>query len=297
MGRSGLATGQRERNTGLSTETGGREASAGLFGPVGFCKADATMTSSAPRGDLGGICSYQPRARRPCGWGTKIQGATGLVSGLLVWAWSGAQGHRSVLPEGQAWSGCCPRMVGLEVKTLSVPPPPSLSLSLPLSSAPSDSICKSPSQTPSNNFIIQSKGETQDAPQTHDTTLINCHKASPESRGNATKAKRIAAETLCERPGRWSKLRGHLGNLAQRKQTVLQRMALKRVAEHFQAASTTALGGLKAVTVPAGVYQIQTSDSGYGALAGLAGSVLDITILLNAFFEVHVIHYWVVFHA
>lgn len=54
--------------------------------------------------------------------------------------------------------------------------------------------------------------------------------------------------------------------------------------------------GLKAITVPAGVYQVQTSDSGYQALAWPASSILDITILLNAFFKVHVIHSWLVFH-
>lgn len=40
------------------------------------------------------------------------------------------------------------------------------------------------------------------------------------------------------------------------------------------------LGGFKAITVPAGAYQVQTSDSGYLALTKLAGPILDITILV-----------------
>lgn len=64
---------------------------------------------------------------------------------------------------------------------------------------------------------------------------------------------------------------------------------LKKVIECSQAVSTTEPGGLKAVTVPAGVYQVQTSDSGYQALARRAGSVRDITILFIAAFKVHVI--------
>lgn len=56
--------------------------------------------------------------------------------------------------------------------------------------------------------------------------------------------------------------------------------------------STTALGGLKAVTVPAGVDQVQTSDSSYQALARPAGSILDIITLFNAFFKARVIHCW-----
>lgn len=46
---------------------------------------------------------------------------------------------------------------------------------------------------------------------------------------------------------------------------------LKKVIKHFQTASTTALGGLEAVTVPAGVSQVPTSESGYQTLARPAG--------------------------
>lgn len=67
---------------------------------------------------------------------------------------------------------------------------------------------------------------------------------------------------------------------------------LKKVIECSQAVSTTEPGGLKAVTVPAGVYQVQTSDSSYQALARRAGSVRDITFLFIAAFKVHVIHCW-----
>lgn len=38
------------------------------------------------------------------------------------------------------------------------------------------------------------------------------------------------------------------------------------------------LGGLPAITVPAGVYQVQTSDSGYLALAQQAGPILDMVM-------------------
>lgn len=55
---------------------------------------------------------------------------------------------------------------------------------------------------------------------------------------------------------------------------------LKKVIDCSQATSATELGGLKAVPGPAGVDQVQTSDSGYQALARLTGWVLDKTILL-----------------
>lgn len=114
---------EHKRNTVLSTERprGGKSLCGCVWFHCILQKADATVTSSAPNGDLGGFAAtmYQPRARQPCGWRTKIHRATGLTSQPL--------GVGLVLPEGQTlvWM-----TVGLEVDSLSL----SVSLSLSLSS-------------------------------------------------------------------------------------------------------------------------------------------------------------------
>lgn len=79
-GQSGLKETPSQHQADTSVARVGKEASVGVFGSIVFCKADATVTSPAPKGDVGGVCSYCPPTESGAAMrvGTKVHGATGL---------------------------------------------------------------------------------------------------------------------------------------------------------------------------------------------------------------------------
>ena len=138
-------------------------------------------------------------------------------------------------------------MLGLNVKTLS------LLLShlyyFPASEkpAPSYSISKSSSQTPSSNLIVQCIEETQENPQTHHTHSLTAGRHPQRLHGKSAKAKQIQPPKKPTTRGQGTEVScNSVSDFAWENKESYNARLLKKVIECSQAPLTTEPGGLKA---------------------------------------------------